>query len=210
MPKPPSADTTGHVVHLLERLDDSGTVPESLGLPARPGPAGHSLFAVANVVATIGVVAALMLLWSGATPGWWFDAIFTVLLAAIPVILWALLVGSISGAKQERAMQAEWAVLRDGAHAEHGAVLARDIRLSEDGTVSSFDLTVSGAERAVFHAEWRPRSARSRGLLQPQVPGIGAPVRIWLAPATADGVEPKPLIVVEVADPSVVAASGRV
>ncbi|MFC9558965.1 hypothetical protein [Agromyces sp. NPDC056965] len=210
MPKPPSADTTGHVVHLLDRLDAFESVPESLGLPARLGPVGHSLFAAANVVATLGVVAVLMLLWSGATPGWWFDAIFTILLAAIPVTIWALLVGSISGARKERAMQAEWAMLRDGVRAEHGVVLARDIRLSEDGTVSSFDLTVSGAEESVFHAEWRPRSATSRGLLQPQVPGIGAPVRIWRTPVDGDGVEPTSLIVVEVADPSVVAASGRV
>ncbi|MGH3703530.1 MAG: hypothetical protein ACRDT9_02770 [Agromyces sp.] len=207
MPKPPSADTTGHVVHLLERLDASGSVPESLGLPARMGPVGHSLFAVANMVATLGVVAALLLLWSGATPGWWFDALFTILLAAIPVILWALLVGSISGARKERAMQARWATLRGGAHAERGVALSRDIRLSEDGTVSSFDLTVSGSEQAVFRAEWRPRSSTSRGLLQPQVPGLGAPVRIWRTPDTGDGIER--LIVVEVVDPSVVAASGR-
>ncbi|KRC61444.1 hypothetical protein ASE14_11275 [Agromyces sp. Root81] len=207
MLKPPSDDTSGRVVHLLERFDASESAPESLLLPVRLGPVGRSLFVVANVVATIGAVAALVLLWSGPTPGWWYDAIFTVLVGFIPVVLWALLIGSVAETRKDRAMQETWSELRDRARAEHGDVLARDIRLAEDGSVSSFELTVSGAESSTFRAQWRPRSATGRGLLQPQVPGIGAPVRIWRAPGNTGGVDLP--VVVEAADQSVVTSSGH-
>ncbi|MBN7138927.1 hypothetical protein A7A76_07395 [Lysobacter enzymogenes] len=141
----------------------------------------------------------MCILWTHATPGWWFDLLFTLMLAGLAAALWALRAASIRQARFERGLQARWRELAPAAVATAGRVVGRDWVLAEDGSVSSFVLTVQAGEGESVSGLWQPANAR-QSLLQAQVPGIGAPVRIWRAPgAPADA----PLAI-EVADPSVV------
>ncbi|WP_206413783.1 hypothetical protein [Lysobacter enzymogenes] len=202
MPKPPALDyADGRVVHLLPRLDPpaSARPPDALALPSRLGPAGRAWFAVANTFASALAAWGICILWTHATPGWWFDLLFTLMLAGLAAALWALRAASIRQARFERGLQARWRELAPAAVATAGRVVGRDWVLAEDGSVSSFVLTVQAGEGESVSGLWQPANAR-QSLLQAQVPGIGAPVRIWRAPgAPADA----PLAI-EVADPSVV------
>ena len=200
---PASDDTAGHVVHLLGRLDTPETAPDSLQLPKRMRTPGRVMFALAGLVATVGAVAALVLLWTDETPGWWFNLIFTVIIGGIPVAVWAILIGSIQEAGAERAMQEAWQEHRHQARAERGNVADRRIALSDDGSVSSFDLIVTLGNEGTLRGSWRPRTSSDRPLLQTQVPGVGTAVRVWrIADA---GVDPSASpAVIEVADPTVV------
>lgn len=219
MPKRSIDDTTGHVVHLLERLepldglDAPASAPESLGLPKHLGTPGRVLFALVNVAATVGAGFAVRLLWTEETPGLWFTLLFTVMVAGIPVALWAILIGSIGAAKVDRELQATWERVRHRARVERGNVVGRRIGLAEDGSVSSFDLDVTLADGSDLRGEWRPRTASSRPLLQPQVPGVGAEVRVWRVAAPeagdTDAAGPAIPVVIEVADASVVTPRER-
>ncbi|KRC61448.1 hypothetical protein ASE14_11300 [Agromyces sp. Root81] len=203
MSKPSSEVTVGHVVHLIERFDAADRAPESLLLPKRMRTLGRVMFALAGLVATAGAVAALVMLWTDETPGWWFNVIFTVMIGGIPVVLWAILIGSIQDAGAERAMQEVWQEHRHHARAERGSVADRRIALSDDGSVSSFDLVVTLGTGGTLEGSWRPRTSSSRPLLQTQVPGVGTAVRVWrIADA---GVDPSASpVVIEVTDPTVV------
>ncbi|MFB9308173.1 zinc transporter ZupT [Agromyces hippuratus] len=203
MLKPTADDTTRRVVHLIERFDAADRAPESLLLPKRMRTRGRVLSALAGLVATVGAAAALVLLWTDGTSEWWFNLIFTVMICGIPVAVWAMLVGSIQEAGVERTMQEAWQEHRDHARAEHGSVADRRIALSDDGSVCSFDLVVTLGTGEALAGSWRPHTSSGRPLLQTQVPGIGAAVRVWLiADAVVDpGASP---VVIEVADPTVV------
>lgn len=203
MLKPAPDETTGHVVHLLESFDSATSAPRSLLLPRHLGTFGRVMFAFVNVLATVGAVFALRLLWTDETPGWWFNVIFTIMIGGILVVLWVILIGTGEEAKSDRAMQAMWEASGHRARAERGSVLARDVNLAEDGRVSSFDLVVMLDGGQTLSGRWRPQRASSRLLLQPQVPGVGAEVRVWrvVEPGTAPGVVP---LVIQVGDPSVV------
>lgn len=204
MPKRSIADdTTGHVVHLLDRLDASTPAPEALLFPRRLRAPGRVLFALVSLIATVGAVFAIVLLWTEETPGWWFSLLFTVMVGGIPVALWAILFGSIQEAAVERAMQLAWNEGRHRARAETGSVTERRTGLSDDGSVSSFDLVVTLADGSRLSASWRPLTATSRSLLQTQVPGVGTPVRVWRL-AEADRSASVGPVIVEVADPTVV------
>lgn len=194
----------GHVVHLVPRLDaatpPSATPPESLRFPRRMGAAGRTGFALLNLVASAGAAWAIVRLWTDETPGWWFNLIFTVLLACLALALWAVLVGSIRQAALERRLEALWREIGPTAVATAGQVTGRRWVLAEDGSVSSFALVVRLADGLALQARWNPDNTREC-LLQTQVPGVGAQARIWRVPdAAADAPA-----VVEVADPSVVA-----
>ena len=58
-------------------------------------------------------------------------------------------------------------------------VTARDARTLDDGSVSSFDLTVISPTGVEVQGTWRPRPGVIRRLLQTQVPGVGASARAW-------------------------------
>lgn len=207
MPNVSSDVEAGHVVHLLERLDSTASAPQSLLLPNHLTSFGRAMFAFVNVLGTLAVAVPLYLLWSDPeTPGWWFNLIFTVILGGIPVALWAILIGSGREAKSDRAMKSIWDEFRHDARAGSGVVLARETNLSEDGAVSSFSLTVSLNDGSTLSGRWRPQKASSRLLLQQQVPGVGAPVRVWMLADAAIGPGPAPAII-EVVDPSVVAST---
>ena len=203
MQKPPSDATVGNIVHLLERFDAAERAPASLQLPKRMGIPGRVAFAIAGLVATVGAAAALVLLWTDETPGWWFNLIFTVMIGGIPVALWAILIGSIQDAGTERALQETWQAHRHRARAEHGTVADRRIALSDDGSVSSFDLVVTFGGGAALTGGWRPRTSSDRPLLQTQVPGVGTAVRVWRI-ADRDATASASPVVIEVADPTVV------
>lgn len=206
MPKPSPDDTAGHVVHVLERFDAPTSVPESLLLPKHLGTLGRVIFAFVNVVVTVAALFALYFLWwvDEEPPGWWFNLIFTAMIGGIPVVLWALLIGTGEEAKFDRAMQSRWDESRHYARAERGSVLARDIRLTENGSVSSFDLTVTLGDGSTLRGRGCPRTAPNKSLLQSQVPGVGAEVRVWRI--VEAGVDPSATpVIIQATDPSVVA-----
>ncbi|MCM3658875.1 hypothetical protein M3147_16585 [Agromyces mediolanus] len=200
MPMTRTASPDRRVVHLVERLDDAASAhpPAALRLPRRLGTPGRIAFAAANLVATLVAAGGIVLLWREETPGWWFSLLFTLLLGALALALWLLLIGSIGAAREDREAQTAWSAVRERATATAGRIAARRTELAEEGTPTSFELDVEleGGERVT--AEWRLERAAQR-LLQSQVPGIGAPVRVWRAAGM-----PQAPVVVEVADPSVV------
>ncbi|MFF2843287.1 hypothetical protein [Paenarthrobacter sp. NPDC057981] len=199
MSKPFVEDTVGHVVHFVERLDATGPAPQSLMLPEHLGVFGRLFFAVVNALATVGAGWAVYLLWTEETPGLWFNVLFTVVTAAIPLVLWIILLGSGVEAKSDVQREAEWEETRESARAWRGSVVARDIQLAEEGSVSSFDLTVALEDGSNVRGRWRPAKASSRLPLQPQVPGVGSDVLVWRVP----GADSAPLII-QVIDPTIV------
>lgn len=203
--QPTEDDTTGHVVHLLDRLDGAPAAPESLLLPKRMRTPGRVVFALVSLVASVGAVFAITMLWVEETPGWWFSLLFTVMIGGIPVAMWAILIGSIEEARVEVAMQLAWMEGRHRARAEPGTVAQRRTGLADDGSVSSFDLVVTVGDGQTIAGGWRPPTASGRRLLQTQVPGVGSPVRVWRLDDAGAGVRSGPSpIVIEVADPTVV------
>lgn len=194
-------DADGHVIHLVSTLEPApGEAPAALGLPRRLGPAGRAWCALAGAVVCVAAAGALFLLWTQPTPGLWFDLLFTVMLVGLAAAPWAILAASIRQAGFERDLQASWRDLRLRASAVQARVIERDWTLSEDGSVASFALTVRSADAALLRGRWRPADA-IQGLLQTQVPGVGAEVRVW---RIADAPAGAPLVI-EAADPSVVA-----
>lgn len=203
MPKPPLDHTAGHVVHLLERFDAPTSAPQSLLLPKHLGARGRVMFAFVNVIVTAAAVFALYFLWtSEESPGWWFNLIFTVMIGGIPVAMWAILIGTGDEAKLDHVLQARWDESRHHARAEPGLVLARNIRLTEFGSVSAFGLTVKLGDGSTLRGRGTPDMASSQPLLQSQVPGVGVEVRVWRV--VEAGVDPGVPIVIQAADPSVV------
>lgn len=184
------------VVHLVEGLDstESATAPEVLRLPRRLGTGGRVAFALVNVVAAVSAALGIVLLWREETPGWWFSALFSVLLGALALVLWLAFFGSIAAAREDRAAQEAWAAVREHAVPEPGRVVTRRVGLAEEGTPTSFELDVALASGDVQTAHWRLERASQR-MLQTQVPAVGAPARVWRASADAP-------VVIEVADPS--------
>lgn len=192
-----------HVVHLVPRLDPAappGPPPETLALPHRMGRAGRVSFALSNAAISAGAVWALYQLWTEQTPGWWFNLIFTVMIGGLTLALWAILRVSIQQAEHEVRLQAAWRDIGPRAVATAGRVTERHCVLAEGGEVMRFELVVQAAGGALIGGQWQPANARLY-LLQPQVPGVGAAVRIWRAPDAPDDAP----VVIEVADPSVVA-----
>lgn len=195
-------DNDGHVIHLVPQLGPAGSpaqAPGSLRLPERMGTAGRIGFGLLNLVASIGAAWAIVQLWTGQTPGWWFNLIFTVMLGGMALALWAILIGSIQQAKLERELQARWREIGPTAVADAGRVSERRWSLAEDGSVSSFALVLRFDDGLCLEGLWRPEDSSQR-LLQTQVPGVGAHARVWRA-ANAAAAAP---LVIEVADPSVV------
>ena len=190
------------VVHLVADWGDD-RAPEALRLPSRLGTRGRIATAAALLVAMLVAVVAIVELWTGETPGWWFDLLFTVVLAGLVVAPWLGLAGSIRGAQEDRIAQARWQATRADVRPARGTVARRDVRLSEDGTVSTFDLVVALPDGARLVGEWRPANSR-QVLLQPQVPGVGSPVRVWRAPGGGAAEE---VAVVEALDGTVVGAA---
>lgn len=196
----PSTTTSPRsIVHLVERLDAApgATAPAALRLPRRLGTGGRIAFVVVSLAASAGTATGIVLLWTEQTPGWWFSLLFSVLLGAMGLVPWFLLAGSIGAAREDREAQAAWSAARGSAAPTAGRVAARRTRLAEEGTPTSFELDVELADGSRLTAEWQLERAAQR-LLQSQVPGVGAAVRVWRVAGM-----PEAPVVVEVADPSV-------
>lgn len=197
---PVTEPATGHVVHLLPAFDAAPSAPEVLRFGARMSPTSRVVVAGLLAIATALFVGALYILWTNETPGWWFNALFTVILLGLPVATWAGYVAAIRRADEEVRMQGFWAASRLRARLVGGRVVGRDVRVSEDGTIASFDLTIDIPDAPPITATWHPHGRPARYILQTQVPGVGAEARVWLIDAaTAD----RPLVV-EVVDPTVI------
>lgn len=195
-----SEPVTGHVVHLLPGFDAAPSAPESLRFGARMSPVGRVVVAILLAVVTALFVGSLYILWTNETPGWWFNALFTVILVGLPVATWAGYVAAIRRADEEVRAQEFWAASRLRATLIGGRIVARDVRVSDDGTIASFRLTVDIPDAPQITATWHSPREQPRYILQTQVPGVGADARVWfIDAATAD----RPLVV-EVVDPTVI------
>lgn len=198
MPGSPSS-AEGHVVHLLQRWDDSA--PAGLRItPKLRVPAQVALIVVLILAAALGI-AGILMLWMFPTPGWWFSLLFTVMIGGLVVAVWAVFFAALrSGTERERA-SARWIETFDAVRSTTGVVVERHVNTIEDGTVAAFELTVRTEHGATVAGTWRPRT--SRQLLQPQVPGVGSAVRVWSIP---DAAAADPLVI-EALDPTVIAGA---
>ncbi|OZB82661.1 MAG: hypothetical protein B7X41_15960 [Microbacterium sp. 14-71-5] len=197
MTPPPSA-SIGQVVVLVERWPDP-VPPAELPLRGAMRPGARAVFVVLLLLATVAGAGAIVLLWTTPTPGLWFSLLFTVLIAALVVVLWVVHVGSLAYSAERVRAHARWRGAAGRIDRLDGTVRARTVSTIEDGGVDRFELVVDTAEGPLL-AAWERATARSPMLLQTQVPGVGARARIWrIREAGADA----PLVI-EVRDPSVV------
>lgn len=190
----------GSVVHLLQHWGDK-VPPESLRIKPRIGSAARALLALLLTAASALAVFLIVILWTFETPGWWFSLLFTLTFVGLVFGLWVGFVGALqSGVVREQAT-IRWAEIVETVRPSSGTVVARDVATREDGSVHRFTLTVMTEHRATLEGVWEPSSTRS--LLQSQVPGVGALVRVW---RNEHGPDSDPLVI-EALDPSVVAGA---
>ena len=188
----------GHVVHLVQHWGDAAA-PVSLRLRPKLSSTVRIALGVLVTVAAALAVYLILILWILETPGWWFSLIFTVMIGLFAMGITFGYVESLrSGVRREQA-SARWAEIVGIVRANSGVVTAREVATREDGSVPRFGLTVRTERGAVVTGAWRSQSARS--LLQSQVPGVGAHVRIW---RNEHGPDTDPLVI-EVLDPTVAA-----
>ena len=186
-----------NVVHLLQQWGDESP-PADLRLGGAMKPGARAALAVALAVESLAACFLVWVLWTNETPGWWFSLLFTVFLAGISVALWAVYASAIRTGSERALAQAVWTESLGSARPTAGTVIARDVSTTDDGSVSSFDLTVLAGSQ--LQGTWQRRTASARLLLQTQVPGVGAAVRVWSASGAPAG-SPS---VIEVLDPTVV------
>lgn len=194
----PTAPSTGQVVRLLDGWGEAAP-PAELPLRGRMRPATVTTLLALLLVASIGGAAGIVLLWTQQTPGWWFSLLFTVMVAGLLLALWFAYAGSIADGHLRAIARQRWADSAGRIQLGMGVVGHRTVSTLEDGRVDTFTLAVRTADGATVSGEWHRPTARSAGLLQPQLPGVGAEVRVWrVAGAPADW----PLLI-EAVDPSV-------
>jgi hypothetical protein len=194
--------SVAHVVHLLQEWGPE-TPPENLRLSGAMKASARALFAALLVIESLATCFFVWVLWTEETPGWWFSLLFTVILLGMSVALWAVYVSAIGTGRERALAQARWTASLGSVRLTAGTVAARDVSTIEDGSVSRFELAVDADDSLL--ATWQRRTSSARMLLQTQVPGVGAPVRVWRSPgAPADF----PLVI-EALDPSVVPGSTR-
>ena len=157
---------------------------------------GRLVVATLLAVGTAVFVVSLRALWSADVP-WWFSLLFTVMLVGLPLAAWVAYISAIRRAGEDLGFQGQWAASRGRARLALGHISDRAVQTSEAGTVTSFVLTVDIPNSPQVKATWHPARETPNYLLQTQVPGVGAEVRVWLL----DSAE---VVVVEVVDPSVV------
>ncbi|MET0821093.1 MAG: hypothetical protein ABWY58_09010, partial [Aeromicrobium sp.] len=107
----------------------------------------------------------------------------------------------------EHRLSEQWDATRSGARPATAHIVDRDVHLVEHGGVSSFAVTVETDDGRRVSARWHRSSPMNAGreLLQPQVPGVGATVRIWAVPgASVDAPH-----VIEALDPTAVPSRER-
>jgi len=187
----------GQVVSLVERWSDP-TPPVELPGRAPMRRRTRILLVALLVLATVVGAGTAVPLWTTPTPGLWFSLLFTVFIAVLVVTLWVAYAGAVAHSAARERARARWRSAAPLIERADGFVVARTVSTIEDGTVESFDLTVEIPPHRLT-AAWERPTARSRMLLQTQVPGVGAPVRVW---RIREGQDDDP-VVVEVQDASV-------
>lgn len=164
---------------------------------------GRVVFAVLSIGTCALSCYLMVLLWTAETPGWWFSLLFSVMLIGLALALVAVNVAAVRNGNEREVALSRWREELGDVQLFPCTVTARDAKTLEDGSVSSFDLTVSSPTGVEVQGTWRPRPGVIKGLLQTQVPGVGAHARVWRsAHSSAD----YPLVI-EVLDPSVVPGS---
>jgi len=192
-----STPRDGHVVHLLQHWGDAAA-PVSLRLKPKPSAASRIALGLLVTAAAVLAVYLILILWIFETPGWWFSLIFTVMVGGFALgIGLAYREALRSGVRREQA-SARWAEILGEVRASPGIVVSRDVATREDGAVPRFELRVKTEHGTLVAGEWRPQPS-ARSLLQSQVPGVGAHVRVWRAERSPDS-DP---LVIEVLDPTV-------
>lgn len=146
------------------------------------------------------VIGALVLMsvsvpvWLGETPGLWFNLLFTVLPGLFGLGMISVAFDWHTPASAEEAARERWRSNPPVGPPIGGVVADRNVDIgSESGQVTTVALLVQvGGEQTP--AAWRRRGTQT--LLQPQVPVIGSPVRLWRSPGGA--------VLVEALDPSAI------
>lgn len=198
----PAVDApAGNVVHLVDALAAAPVAPRTIEFGRRTSASAAAVLWILIAAATVGTVLLVAPLWMGDSPGWWFTLIFT----AMPALfLFGCAVGLLESrrlARLERRLSQQWAAQHDRARPIGGQVVARDVQLMEHGSVSSFTITAATDDGQTIRARWYRTSPTNADetLLQPQVPTVGSPVRVWAVPGSSSD-DPH---VVEALDPSV-------
>jgi hypothetical protein len=192
-----STPPDGHVVHLLQHWGDDAA-PVSLRLKPKLSSASRIGLGVLVAVAAALAVCLILILWIFETPGWWFSLIFTLMVGGFALGIGVAYVEALrSGVRREQA-SARWAEILSEVRGSPGIVVSRDVATREDGAVPRFALTVRTERGDLVTGEWRPQPS-ANSLLQSQVPGVGAHVRVWRVEGSPDS-DP---LVIEVLDPTV-------
>lgn len=199
MTPPPSA-SVGQVVVLLERWPDP-VPPAELPIRGAMRAGARVVFVVLLVLATVVGAGTVVPLWTLPTPGVWFSVLFTVFIAVVVVVLWLVYIGALAHSASRARARTRWRAAAGRIERLDGTVVARTVSTIEDGGVDRFELTVDTSQGR-SSATWERPTARSRMLLQTQVPGVGASARVWRI-RQAGAEDP---LVVEILDPSVVAS----
>ena len=197
MTPPPSA-SVGQVVVLLPRWPDP-VPPAELPIRGAMRPGARAVYVVLLLLATAVGAGTLIPLWTTPTPGVWFSVLFTAFIAALVVVLWFVFAGALAKSALRVRALACWRQASGRIERVDGTVVARTVSTIEDGGVDRFELAVETAT-GLSSAVWERPTARSRMLLQTEVPGVGATVRVW----RIRGAGPEDPLVVEALDPSVV------
>lgn len=187
----------GQVVALVERWSHASPPTELPGrTPLRRG--ARVVLVALLVLASLVGAGSVVPLWTTSTPGLWFSLLFTVFIAALVAALWIAYAGAVAQSAARERARARWRRAGGRIERRDGSVVARTVSTIEDGTVERFELTVEIGARPLT-AAWERPTARTRTLLQTQVPGVGAPCRVW---CIRGGQDDDPLVV-EVQDASV-------
>jgi len=171
----------GQVVRLLTGAETGDGVPAVLPVPARMTVAGRVAVGIVLVAASATGLAAIVLLWTEDTPGWWFSALFTVFISLLLVALWLGYGFSIRAARRERVLAGQWSAALPGVSASPGRIARRHLGFSEDGDVTQLELTVSLPDGTMLAAQWYTRQGTPK-LMPDRVPEVGAAVRVWRMP----------------------------
>lgn len=156
------------------------------------------VFVVVLLLATVVGAGSAVPLWTMPTPGVWFSLLFTVFIAVVVVVLWAIYIGSLAHSAERVRAHARWRGAAGRIERLDGTVASRTVSTIEDGGVARFELVVDTTAGRV-RAAWERATAGAPMLLQTQVPGVGARTRVW----RIRDASPDDPLVVEVRDPSV-------
>ncbi|MBO9626554.1 MAG: hypothetical protein J7484_09295 [Microbacterium sp.] len=189
--------TAGHVARFVE---PGATAAPPTRLPVIPSLRRGGAITIGLLLTLAAVVCAVLIvtLWTEPTPGWWFSALFSVMIAGLLLAAWAAFIAALRDGGARTIAREQWERAKTTPVATAGLITARQVSTLEDGTVDAFEITVALDDGGYVRSVWHRPSARARGILQPQVPVVGGHVRVWRMP----GAPAEWPHVVDVTDPS--------